>query len=83
MSRGFVVVGKISPWQVKTAPSSAWISAEDRMRAVRRMDMAELRAALAWPGTQKTVRLAIERRLRKLGASVETLPQKAQKEVAL
>ena len=43
-----------------------YLCAEDRMRAVAGFDLAQCRAALEVEGLQKSVRLAIERRMRKL-----------------
>lgn len=42
-------------------------SAEDRIRRVAEFGIRECRAALKLSGLQKTVRIAIERRLRKVG----------------
>lgn len=42
---------------------------DDRLRIVKRATPDQLRAIIAWPDTQKTVRLAAERRLRKLDHS--------------
>ena len=77
----------VSPWALSNDMTTAWCDAENRIRVVATWDdITTLRAALLYPGIQSTVRVAIERRLRKLGARVEPLPQKtqnAQKEVAL
>jgi len=74
----FVLLFKhISPWATPGDLSSAWLDQVNRLRRVKDMeDPRTLRAALAWRDTQKTVCVAIERKLRKLGARVETLPQK-------
>lgn len=45
------------------------MDADSRLDVVKRMDRATLKRALRVPHLQKTVRLAIERRLRKLGAA--------------
>ncbi|MGB3749411.1 MAG: hypothetical protein WA961_14525 [Rhodanobacter sp.] len=45
------------------------LCADDRLRAVRDFDAARCHAALRLPNLQKTVRTAIERRLRKLEAA--------------
>lgn len=45
---------------------SAWVDTVGRIDAAKSMAPERLRACLAWPGTQKTVRQFIERRLRKL-----------------
>lgn len=42
------------------------VDVEGRIALVKRFDAAQLESALQVPGLQKTVRLAIERRLRKL-----------------
>jgi hypothetical protein len=43
-----------------------WVDAESRLACVKDFDAAQCRAALKVYGLQKSVRLAIERRLRKL-----------------
>jgi len=52
----------------KTRESHAYYStgAADRLDTVKRFDAAQCRAALTLPDLQKTVRTAVERRLRKL-----------------
>lgn len=47
----------------------AWQDVQSRIDAAKTMPAARLRACLAWPGTQKTVRQWIERRLRKISAT--------------
>jgi len=44
----------------------AALSADERIRMVQTFDAAQCRAALALPDLQKTVRLALERRLRRV-----------------
>ena len=46
---------------------TAYCDTESRLARVKRMMPEELKAAIKWPGTQKAVRLAAERRLRKMG----------------
>jgi uncharacterized protein with NRDE domain len=41
------------------------VSVEDRKTELKTFDIAKLKAVIAWPGTQKAVRLAAERRVRK------------------
>lgn len=53
-----------NPWRSVSDESSAWTCVEDRMRVMMGYDEQRLREALAWPNTQKTVKAAIERRLR-------------------
>ncbi len=43
-----------------------WVDAESRLDCVKNFNAAECQAALKVYGLQKTVRIAIERRLRKL-----------------
>ncbi|MFA7334826.1 MAG: hypothetical protein WC130_11130 [Kiritimatiellia bacterium] len=50
---------------------SAWVDTISRIDAAKCMSPERLRACLAWPDTQKTVRKFIERRLRKLEKSEE------------
>lgn len=54
-----------NPWS-----SGSWgnyCGVDDRMHCLRcTVDIERIRAMIAWPSTQKTVRLAAERRLRKL-----------------
>jgi hypothetical protein len=47
---------------------AAWCDVESRIIAAKDMSADRLRACLAWPNTQKTVRKFIERRLRKISA---------------
>jgi len=47
----------------------AYCDARSRLDRVREAGPETLLAMIAWPGTQKTVRLAAERRLRKLSAN--------------
>jgi len=42
------------------------VAADDRLRMVKDFDLEQCRAALALDGLQKTVRQAVERRMRKL-----------------
>jgi DNA-binding transcriptional regulator YdaS (Cro superfamily) len=42
---------------------SAYACAEDRLERVKTMTVEELRDAIMWPDSQKTVRLAASRRL--------------------
>jgi hypothetical protein len=42
------------------------MASDDRIRMVKSFDAAQCHAALALPNLQKTVRLALERRLRQL-----------------
>lgn len=45
------------------------VTVEDRIRTLRGFDAAKLREVIAYPGTQKTVKKAAERRLRGLVAA--------------
>jgi hypothetical protein len=57
-----------NPWAsgyVFDGNAVAWCDAQSRIDAARRMTPERLIECLAWPDTQKTVRLAIERMLRK------------------
>jgi len=49
----------------------AWCDARSRLDRVREAGPEKLRAMIAWPDTQKTVRQAAERRLRKLGKNTK------------
>jgi hypothetical protein len=58
-----------NPWETGTefmGHRSAYACVEDRLTRIKTMTVEELRAAIAWADTQKTVRLAAERRLHKL-----------------
>lgn len=58
-----------NPWEtgdVFNGIHMATCAAEDRLDRVKTAGPDQLRAMIAWPGTQKTVRQAAERRLRKL-----------------
>lgn len=58
-----------NPWEdghVFCGVKSQYCGVEDRLSIIKNLPPTILRAALAWPDTQKTVRLALERRLRKL-----------------
>lgn len=58
-----------NPWatgKVYNGQRTAYLDVQSRIDAARDMTEAELRACLEWPHTQKTVRMFIERRLRKL-----------------
>ncbi|NQU75723.1 MAG: hypothetical protein HQ546_05355 [Planctomycetes bacterium] len=59
-----------NPWEtgeVYAGIRSAWCDATSRIDRVRETtDAAKFRDMIAWPDTQKTVRLAAERRLRKI-----------------
>lgn len=60
-----------NPWRTGTVCGGvevAWVDAENRMRRVKNADAKELKEMIKWPDTQKTVRLAAERRLQKLTA---------------
>ena len=47
----------------------AYADVSSRLDRVREAGPQKLRAMIAWPGTQKTVRQAAQRRLRKLSAN--------------
>jgi len=56
--------------------STRILTVEDRLRIVASTSSVDaLRVELEAPGLQKTVRVAIERRLRKLGAGAESAHQ--------
>jgi hypothetical protein len=60
-----------NPWETGAVCGGvkvAWVDAENRMRRVKEANAKKLKAMIKWPDTQKTVRLAAERRLRKLTA---------------
>ena len=42
------------------------VSVEDRLMEIAKFDLQKLRAIILWTGTQKTVRIAAERKLKKL-----------------
>lgn len=61
-----------NPW-LKPAPAHYYpvtevapTGAEDRKKELKEFNPAKLKAVIAWPGTQKTVRIAAERQLKKL-----------------
>lgn len=59
-----------NPWLVKTPgfPNCQTFCAADRTEIVRKeTDAAKLQTIIDWPDTQRTVRAAAERRLRRLG----------------
>ncbi len=63
--------GNKNPWSLPhitkwAGPNAAVCSAEDRLREVRKMDLATLRAVDGWRDNQRTVQRAIEVRMRKL-----------------
>lgn len=47
------------------------VSSEDRCAELKGFDLQKLRDVISWPGTQKTVRLAAERQLRKLAKTCQ------------
>jgi hypothetical protein len=58
-----------NPWETGTefmGHRSAYACAEDRLERVKTMTVEELRDAIMWPDSQKTVRLAASRRLHKV-----------------
>jgi hypothetical protein len=42
------------------------VSAQDRLEELKGFDKRKITEIIAWPGTQRTVKLAAERRLKKL-----------------
>lgn len=50
----------------RDVPHVETVDAKDRLEAVKSFNAAELRAVIDLPNVQKTVRVAAERRLRKL-----------------
>lgn len=63
------------PWstgQTYAGHEAIYCDKQSRMDAARRMDEPSLRACLAFPDTQKSVRQFIERRLRKLSTNART-----------
>ena len=52
-----------NPWE---ASNGTYCDAQSRLDRVKRMTVPQLVAAIDWPDTQKTVRIAAARRLRKL-----------------
>lgn len=52
-----------------------YLDAHDRITCVKEFDLAKCRAALALPDLQKTVRVAVERRLRALQRDLNTCPR--------
>ena len=54
-----------NPW-LTTRGDCAYCCTEDRLARADTMTEAQLRAALVWPDTQKTVRAKIDRRLKKM-----------------
>ena len=61
-----------NPWETGECYDGhrpAWCDTQSRMDAAKRMTADKLRACLAWPDTQKTVRQVIERRLRRMCAN--------------
>jgi hypothetical protein len=56
-----------NPWLVpEYGKGVQTYSAEERLSKLKKMSAAQLRAAIAWPETQKTVRKAADARLRRL-----------------
>lgn len=56
-----------NPWEYRMGRDLVETAdAESRIDQVKKMDPDQLRAVIAWPGTQKTVRLRAESRLRRL-----------------
>ena len=64
-------LSKFNPWRIKNDSSSTINDVESRLRAVAKMTESELLTAYQFNGNQKTVDLAIERRLRKLNKSTQ------------
>lgn len=60
------LVSKFNPWRLKADCSSTINDVESRLSAVAKMTESELQTAYQFNGNQKTVDLAIERRLRKM-----------------
>lgn len=60
-----------NPFAVASMPGCITAGVEDRLYRVKQFNAPEIRAALALPNLEKTVRLACERRLRKLAKESE------------
>ncbi len=58
-AKRFTTAPENDPWHSS-------VSVDERLKAVRRMDAAELLGCLNWPSTQHSVKIAIESRLRAL-----------------
>ena len=60
----------MNPFASSVHPGSQWVDADSRLECVKEFSAEQCRAALKLPDLQKSVRLAIERRLRKLAKEV-------------
>lgn len=59
-----------NPWSAGRGYGTecAWVDVESRLMRVKEANAKKLKEMIEWPDTQKTVRLAAERRLRKITA---------------
>ena len=60
-----------NPW-LRPAPEGCpvteiqTVSVEDRILELKKFDVRKMKAVIAWPGTQKSVRIVAERKLKKM-----------------